>query len=367
MRYIIAGGGTGGHIFPAVAIARALQRLDAQTQFLFVGALGKMEMEKVPKEGFKIVGLDIAGFNRSDLIKNLSLPYKIINSHFAARKILKEFKPDAVIGVGGFASMPVLFAAQLMHIPTFIQEQNSFAGKSNKILGRKAKAICVAYENMAQFFPANKIVITGNPVRKNISQMNIGRQEGQTWLGLDPNKKTLLIIGGSLGAKSINEAIDLHLEELLHQGLQVLWQTGKPYYQKALQTAGKFAGKVKVMEFIYEMEYAYASADLVISRSGALAISELCIAAKPVIFVPYPFAAENHQVSNAMALVKHNAALMVPDADVKTELLKKLKTLLHDDTMQQLMTKNLKTMAITNADDRIANIIVQNLKEEAQA
>jgi UDP-N-acetylglucosamine--N-acetylmuramyl-(pentapeptide) pyrophosphoryl-undecaprenol N-acetylglucosamine transferase len=367
MRFIIAGGGTGGHIYPAVAIARALQRIDANAEFLFVGANGKMEMEKVPKEGFKIVGLDIAGLNRSNLLKNLTLPYKILMSHIGARKILREFKPDAVIGVGGFASMPVLYAAQGMHIPTFIQEQNSFAGKSNKILGRKAKAICVAYENMAKFFPANKIIITGNPVRKNISQMNISRQEGQAWLSLDANKKTLLIIGGSLGAKSINETINAHLEDLVNEGLQVLWQTGKPYYQKAMQSASKFGGNIKVMEFIYEMEYAYAAADMVISRAGALAISELCIAAKPVIFVPYPFAAENHQVSNAMALVKHNAAIMVSDADVKTDLIMKLKNLLHDDTMQQLMSKNLKAMAITNADDRIAKIILDKIMEGAEA
>ncbi len=367
MRFIIAGGGTGGHIFPALAIAHALQRLHPDAAFLFVGAKGKMEMEKVPKEGFTIVGLDIAGFNRSELLKNLTLPYKIIKSHFAAKKIVRQFKPDAVIGVGGFASMPVLFAAQGMGISTFIQEQNSFAGKSNKILGKKAKAICVAYENMQRFFPAAKIVITGNPVRQNISRMNISHSDGLAWFSLDKSRKTLLVIGGSLGALSINKAIDKFLDDIITEGVQVLWQTGKPYYPTALKRAEAFNGFVLVKEFIYEMDYAYAAADIVISRAGALAISELCIAAKPVIFVPYPFAAENHQLSNAMALVKHNAALLVPDSDVQTDLMAKISTLLHNNDMQDLMSRNLKAMAITDADDRIANLITNKLLEGAKA
>jgi len=359
MRIIIAGGGTGGHIFPAVAIGHALQRIAPGTQLLFVGAKGKMEMEKVPQEGFEITGLDIAGYNRSNFFKNITLPFKILKSHLRAKKVLSNFQPDAVIGVGGYASFPVLNAAQGMHIPTLIQEQNSYAGKSNRILGKKAKAVCVAYENMERFFPKEKLMLTGNPVRKNISQMNISREEGQVWLGLDSSKTTILVVGGSLGAKSINETIDKQLEEIVAGNVQMMWQTGKPYYETAKQGAGSFKEKVKVFEFIKEMGYAYAAADIIISRAGALAIAEICIAAKPVIFVPYPFAAEDHQASNAMALVKHNAALMVKDNEAATELVKKLKHLLSDNAMQEIMATNLKALAIKNADERIANKILE--------
>jgi UDP-N-acetylglucosamine--N-acetylmuramyl-(pentapeptide) pyrophosphoryl-undecaprenol N-acetylglucosamine transferase len=359
MRVIIAGGGTGGHIFPAVAIAHALQRLAPGTELLFVGANGKMEMEKIPQEGFKIVGLDIAGFNRSNLLKNLSLPFKILKSHLKAKNIIKDFKPDVVIGVGGFASFPVMNAAQGANIPTLIQEQNSYAGKSNKILGKKAKAICVAYEHMEKFFPAEKIFLTGNPVRKNISGSSITREEGQQWLGLNPDKKTILVVGGSLGAKAINEAIDAGLEEITAEGVQLIWQTGKLYYEQAKERTKAFKDKVRVFEFIREMDYAYAAADMVVSRAGALAIAELCIAAKPVIFVPYPFAAEDHQTSNAMALVEHNAASMVKDNEAKAELAKKIRSLLHDASMQELMSQNLERMAIKDADERIAKKIIE--------
>jgi len=363
MRIIIAGGGTGGHIFPAVAIAHALKRMQPNVQILFVGAEGKMEMEKVPQEGFEIVGLDIAGFNRSNMLKNLALPLKIWKSHLKAKNILKKFRPDAVIGVGGYASFPVLNAAQGMGIPTLIQEQNSFAGKSNKILGRKARAVCVAYDNMEKFFPKERLIMTGNPVRKNISQSDISRAEGQAWLGMDESKTTLLVVGGSLGAKAINEAIDANLEAILEEGVQIVWQTGKPYYQQAVERTAAFDGRVKVFDFIREMDYAYAAADMVVSRAGALAIAELCIVAKPVVFVPYPFAAEDHQTSNAMALVEHNAALMVKDSDAKTELIKKIKTILHDQSMQELMIKNLHTIAIKNADDRIAAKVMEIVQE----
>ncbi len=363
VRVIIAGGGTGGHIFPAVAIARALQSMYPGTELLFVGAKGRMEMEKVPQEGFEIIGLDIAGFNRSNILKNITLPFKILKSHMQAKSILNSFKPDAVVGVGGYASFPVLNAAQGMHIPTLIQEQNSFAGKSNKILAKKAKAVCVAYENMERFFPKEKIIITGNPVRKNISQMNITREEGQVWLGLQESKRTILIIGGSLGARSINETIDRQLEEIISEDVQVLWQTGKPYYEQAKKRAADFSDKVKVVEFIREMDYAYAAADMVISRAGALAVAELCIAGKPVIFVPFPHAAEDHQTSNAMTLVECNAALMVKDNEANTELIKKLKTLLHDSAMQEIMSRNLKGLAIKDADERIAKKIFEIVKE----
>lgn len=359
MRVIIAGGGTGGHIFPAVAIAHALQRLAPGTEVLFVGANGKMEMEKVPQEGFKIIGLDIAGFNRSNLLKNISLPFKILKSHLKAKSVIRDFNPNVVIGVGGFASFPVMNAAQGMGIPTLIQEQNSYAGKSNKILGKKAKAICVAYERMEKFFPKEKILLTGNPVRKNISQSRITRSEGQAWLGLKPERTTILVVGGSLGAKAINEAIDANLADLIAEDVQLVWQTGKPYYETAKQSAAMYKDKVKVFDFIREMDYAYAAADMVVSRAGALAIAELCIAAKPVIFVPYPFAAEDHQTSNAMALVEHNAALMVKDNDARIELVKKIKTLLHDASMQELMSQNLVRMAIKDADERIAKKIIE--------
>ncbi len=363
MRIIIAGGGTGGHIFPAVAIAHALKRMQPNVQLLFVGANGKMEMEKIPQEGFEIVGLDIAGFNRSNMLKNILLPIKIIKSHMKAKGILDKFRPGAVIGVGGYASFPVLNAAQGMGIPTLIQEQNSYAGKSNKILGRKADAICVAYDHMERFFPKEKLIKTGNPVRKNISQGGITRDEGQAWLGMDDKKTTILVVGGSLGAKAINEAIDANLESLLEENVQLVWQTGKPYYQRAVQRAEAFGGKVKVFEFIREMDYAYAAADIVVSRAGALAIAELCIVAKPVVFVPYPFAAEDHQSANAMALVEHNAALMVRDSDAGNELVKKIKTLLHDTSMQDIMIKNLEAMAIRNADERIAAKVLEIIKE----
>ena len=356
---IIAGGGTGGHIFPAVAVGHALQRLRPGTELLFVGAKGKMEMEKVPQEGFEIIGLDIAGFNRGSILKNLSLPFKLIKSRMQAKSIIKQFKPGIIVGVGGYASFPVLNIGQGMNIPTLIQEQNSFAGKSNKILGRRARAICVAYENMEQFFPKDKIIITGNPVRKSISDMKATGAEGKKYFGLREGVKTILIVGGSLGAKSINEGIDAQLDELMKEDVQLIWQTGKPYYEQAKTRAAKYSEKVKVHDFIKEMDKAYAAADVVISRAGALAIAELCIAGRPVIFVPYPYAAEDHQTSNAMALVNREAAILVKDSDAPTELVKKLKELLNDDATQQRMSVNLKSMAIKDADERIAKKVME--------
>jgi UDP-N-acetylglucosamine--N-acetylmuramyl-(pentapeptide) pyrophosphoryl-undecaprenol N-acetylglucosamine transferase len=318
-----------------------------------------MEMEKVPQEGFRIIGLDIAGFNRSSVLKNLLLPYKLLKSAWQARKIIADFTPDVVVGVGGYASFPILNAAQGLRIPTLLQEQNSFAGKSNKILGRKASAICVAYEDMDRFFPKERIVVTGNPVRKVISGSVLSRDEGQDLLGLDRTKKTILVIGGSLGAKSVNEAIDAGLETLVQDDVQVLWQTGKPYYEKAIQRAKAFEEQVKVFDFIRQMELAYAAADMVISRAGALAIAELCIVAKPVIFVPYPHAAEDHQTNNAMALVVHGAAQMVKDVDAATDLVPKLQHLLRDHAAQEIMCTALKKMAIRDADERIARELLR--------
>lgn len=361
-RIIIAGGGTGGHIFPAIAIANALKKRDQQTEILFVGANGKMEMEKVPQAGYKIVGLDIAGFNRSSLIKNIGLPFKIIKSYFQARKIMSEFKPDLVVGVGGYASFPMLQLAQQRNIPTVIQEQNSFAGKTNMILGKKAKRICVAYEGMEKFFPKEKIVITGNPVRAAISQSTITKSEGLRFFGLDEDKKTLLVVGGSLGAKSINEAIDAKLDELLSAGLQLIWQTGKPYAARAKQ---RVQGKTGVWanDFIAQMENAYAAADIVISRAGAIAIAEMCVMKKPVVFVPFPFAAEDHQTVNAMSLVNKNAALIVKDDEVMEKLSVTVLELAKNEEKQNELKKNIGELRITDADTRITDEIMKILQK----
>lgn len=359
LRVIIAGGGTGGHIFPAIAVGQALQRLRPGTQLLFVGAQNKMEMEKVPQAGFEIIGLDIVGFNRSNIFKNIALPLKLLRSRMEARNIIKNFKPNAIVGVGGYASFPVLHAGQGMNIPTLIQEQNSYAGKSNMILGKKAKAVCVGYPDMEQFFPKDKLILTGNPVRKSISDVSRTNEEGKAWFGLNLHKKTILIVGGSQGARSVNEGIYAELDEIMKEDVQVIWQTGKSFYEQARKHAAKHDNRVKVFEFIAEMDYAYAAADIVISRAGALAIAELCIVGKPVIFVPFPAAAEDHQTSNAMALVNREAALIVKDSDIKTELIKKLKTVLHNAGMQETMSVNLKAMAIKDADERIANKVIE--------
>lgn len=358
LRIIIAGGGTGGHIFPAVAIGHALQRMQPGTELLFVGAQGKMEMEKVPQEGFRIIGLDIAGFNRSSMLKNLLLPFKLLKSLWDARKILQDFRPNAVVGVGGYASFPVLWTAQLMGIPTVVQEQNSYAGKSNKILGKKAKAVCVAYEKMDAFFPREVLQLTGNPVRKMITDARISHEEACAHFGLSLQKTTLLVIGGSLGARAINEAISKALPALTGKDVQILWQTGKTGYEKFFSAAKPFEGQVVVKEFIREMDTAYAAADIVVSRAGALAIAELCIAAKPVIFVPYPFAAEDHQTSNARALVEKGAARMVADNRASEELLPEILSLLPDENKKAQMRRALNDIAVRNADERIAAQII---------
>lgn len=359
IKVIIAGGGTGGHIFPAVAIANALKRLRPACEILFVGANGKMEMEKVPKEGYKIIGLDIAGFNRSSLLKNILLPFKLIKSFKQASEVLNQFKPDVAVGVGGYASFPVLYMAQRKGISTLIQEQNSFAGKSNKILGKKAKAICVAYENMDRFFPVKNTIKTGNPVRASIANANVSRLEAIDFFKLQANKKTVFAFGGSLGAKSINEALVAAIHFFKDNNIQLIWQTGTSFYQTALQQSKGYEETIKVFEFIREMDYAYAAADVIISRAGASSISELCIVGKPVVFVPFPFASEDHQTHNALALVKHNAAMMVKDADAKNELIKKVESLLHDETQCAMMRNNIKQLQVLNADEQIAHKIIE--------
>ncbi len=357
-RIIIAGGGTGGHIFPAIAIANALKKIDLAIEILFVGAKGKMEMEKVPQAGYRIEGLDIAGFNRSSLIKNITLPFKLVKSFLQVRTIVKNFRPDAIIGVGGYSSFPVLRFGQAKRIPTFIHESNSFAGKSNILLGKKATKVFVATDGMGKFFPAEKIMITGNPVRASISHSAITRNMGIRFFSLDENKKTVLVFGGSLGAKSINEAISKHLDDLLNAGLQLIWQTGKPYSAEAKEKV-KGKSSVWVNEFISQMEYAYAAADIVISRAGAMAIAELCVVKKPVLFVPYPYAAEDHQTVNAKNLVSKNAALMVKDNEALDKVVSTIIELASDESKQNELKKNIGTLAITDADKRIAEEILK--------
>jgi UDP-N-acetylglucosamine--N-acetylmuramyl-(pentapeptide) pyrophosphoryl-undecaprenol N-acetylglucosamine transferase len=356
-RIIIAGGGTGGHIFPAIAIANAIKKADDRVKILFVGAKGKMEMEKIPQAGYQISGLDIAGFNRSSLIKNIGLPFKLVKSFFQVRSIVRAFAPDAVIGVGGYSSFPVLRYAQAKGIPTFIHESNSFAGKSNILLGKKATAVFVASEGMEKFFPPGKIIKTGNPVRKTIAQAAISRDEAVRFFSLDPGKKTVLVVGGSLGAKSINETIDKHLDDLLASDLQLIWQTGKPYEAIASQRA---AGKADVWTgaFITQMEYAYAAADIVVSRAGAMAITELCVVKKPVVFVPYPYAAEDHQTANAQNLVKKQAALMVKDNEALDKLVPMIVALARDEQRQDELKKNIAALAVYDADEQIAKKIL---------
>jgi UDP-N-acetylglucosamine--N-acetylmuramyl-(pentapeptide) pyrophosphoryl-undecaprenol N-acetylglucosamine transferase len=362
-RFIIAGGGTGGHIFPAIAIANAIKKIQPNATFLFVGAKGKMEMEKVPQAGFDIKGLDIAGFKRSSLLKNITLPFKIVKSFFQVATILKQFKPDAVIGVGGYSSFPVLKSAQGKGIPTFIHESNSFAGKSNIMLGKNAVKVFVASDNMAQFFPSNKIIVTGNPVRKQITNNNIDKQEAIKFFGLNDTKKTILVIGGSLGAKSINEAINKHLTDFEKNNLQLIWQTGKPYYEQA-KVAVAGLGNIVMNDFITQMEYAYAAADIIISRSGAMAVAEICLAKKPAIFVPYPFAAEDHQTANANNLVQINAALLVKDSDAIDKLFPALLSIVNDSELQNQLAVNISKLAIANADDIIANEILNTINKK---
>ena len=357
IRVIIAGGGTGGHIFPAIAIANAIKKLQPQTAFLFIGAKGKMEMEKVPQAGFEIKGLDIAGFNRSSLIKNIGLPFKLVKSFFQVRQIFNSFHPTAVIGVGGYSSYPVLRYAQSKKIKTFIHESNSFAGKSNILLGKKAIRIFTASDGMEKFFPGNKIMQTGNPVRAAISHSTLTRAEGISYFGLDPQKKTILSIGGSLGAKSINEAIDKRIDEFEKNDLQLIWQTGKPYAEKGKERAeGK--SNIWVNDFITQMEYAYAAADLIISRSGAMAIAEICVSKKPAVFVPFPFAAEDHQTANAQSLVNINAGIMVKDNEALDKLVTAIVSLSRSENKQHELITNISKLGITNADEIIAKEIL---------
>ncbi|NLR82866.1 undecaprenyldiphospho-muramoylpentapeptide beta-N-acetylglucosaminyltransferase [Chitinophaga eiseniae] len=358
-KVIIAGGGTGGHIFPAIAIANALKKIQPDTNILFVGAAGKMEMEKVPQAGYPIEGLEIAGFNRSNIFKNILLPFKIWKSLRRAKAILRNFQPDVVVGVGGYASFPMLNRAQKDGIPTLIQEQNSFAGKTNKILGKKARKICVAYDGMDKFFPADKLVLTGNPVRNNISQSAVTREDAVQHFGLSPLKQTIFAVGGSLGAKSINEGLQPLLKTIADKDIQLIWQTGKPYYETAKAAAAPYESHIKVYDFINVMDFAYKAADVVLSRAGALAIAELCVVKKPVIFVPYPFAAEDHQTSNAMNLVNKHAGLIIKDSDVTGQLESVLFSLLQNKALMEQLENNIGKLGNPNADMVIAKQVLE--------
>jgi len=356
-KIIIAGGGTGGHIFPAIAIANAIRQEAPDIDLLFVGAKGKMEMEKVPQAGYKIKGLDIAGYDRSSLFKNWSLPIKLIKSFLEVRTIVNTYKPAAVVGVGGYSSFPVLRFAQSKGIRTFIHESNSFAGKSNMLLGKKATKIFVANEGMEKFFPAEKIMITGNPVRKPIVQSTTSKEEAIKYFGLDENKATILAVGGSLGARSINEVIAAHMHEFESLGLQLIWQTGKAT-GSAYIDRGRSYENVWVNDFIQEMDKAYAAADAVISRAGAMSVAELCVAKKPVVFVPYPLAAEDHQTVNAKYLVDREAAVMVKDSEAQAKLFGTITRLAKDKVLQEKFKTNISKYAVTNADEVIAKEIL---------
>lgn len=361
LKIIIAGGGTGGHIFPALAIANALKSIHPNIEILFVGAKGKMEMEKIPEAGYKIIGIDIAGFNRSSLIKNISLPFKLVQSYFQVKDILKSFKPDAVIGVGGYSTYPVLRLAQNKNIPTFIHEANSLGGKSNSLLSKRAKIVFVASEGMEKYFPTDKIMRLGNPVRE-IFTKEISKEKALEFFGLKPEKKTVFVMGGSLGAKSINEAIEENIDVFKKNHLQLIWQTGKDFSRKAALVEEE-RNYMWSNAFITQMENAYAAADVVVCRAGAMTIAELCVVGKPAIFVPFPFAAEDHQTVNAMALVNQNAALIVPNDKTKSALMPTIVGLINDEEKMQELKNNILKMGNQNADQAIAQQILKSIEE----
>lgn len=369
---IISGGGTGGHIFPAVSIANAIKKLRPGAEILFVGAEGRMEMQRVPDAGYKIIGLPVAGFDRKHLWKNFAVLVKLARSQWKARKIIKDFKPLVAVGVGGYASGPTLKTAGMMGIPTLIQEQNSYAGVTNKLLAQKARKICVAYEGMEKFFPADKIIMTGNPVRQNLFGHSITRQEAAELFGLDPAKKTILILGGSLGARTINQTLTAALETMrAHPDIQFIWQTGKIYIEQVKQAIVAFTGEavrhphitaipnLYVTDFIKDMAKAYTLADLVISRAGAGSISEFCLLHKPVILVPSPNVAEDHQTKNALALVNKDAALYVKDAEAMEKLIPTALETIADDNRLQALSSNIARLALPDSARRIAEEVLK--------
>ena len=359
-RIIISGGGTGGHVFPAIAIANALKKREPATKVLFVGAKDKMEMEKVPAAGYPIEGLWISGFNRKMSLSNLSFPFKVIASMFKSWRILSRFKPDAAVGVGGYASGPLVWTAATRGIPTLIQEQNSYAGITNKVLSKKVDKICVAYANTDRFFPKEKMVITGNPLRAGITKPEVGKNEALRHFGLKPGLKTLFVTGGSLGARGINEGIFANLKKFEANNIQVLWQTGKIYFDEFTQRLGNKHPNVKLLAFIDRMDMAFAAADVIVSRAGGI-ISELCIIGKPVVLMPSPNVAEDHQTANAMSLVNENAALMVRDNEAADKLYDAVAELFDENKAAQ-MSQNIKKLAKPNAANDIANEIIKLIK-----
>ena len=361
MKVLISGGGTGGHIFPAVSIANALREKYPDCEILFVGAESRMEMERVPAAGYNIVGLPIRGFDRKHILKNVSVLIDLFKSMRKAKKIIRDFQPDVAVGVGGYASGAAMKVAARMGVPVLLQEQNGFAGVTNKLLKNDAKKICVAYEGMEKFFPAEKIVLTGNPVRQNLAGGD--KTEALKEFGFSADKKVLLIIGGSLGARTINNSVIAHLSEIAESGVQVLWQTGKGYIEAALKAAEPFMSeRLVVTDFVGRMDLAYAMADLVISRAGASSISELCLLGKPSILVPSPNVAEDHQTHNAMALVNKDAAVLVKDVDADKDLISTALTLINDEAKLNELSNNTKKMAQFDSANRIADEVVNLIK-----
>ena len=360
LKFILSGGGTGGHIYPAIAIANELKKRFPEAEFLFVGAKDKMEMQKVPQAGYAIKGLWIAGLQRKLTLQNALFPIKLLSSLWESRKILKSFKPDVVIGTGGFASGPLLNVANSLNIPTLIQEQNSYPGITNKLLSKKAAKICVAYENLERFFPKEKMILTGNPVRQDLIDVSSKREEAITFFKLDPKKKTLLVLGGSLGARRINQLIENELQGLLSQEVQIIWQCGKLY----LDDYSKYnSAQVQVVAFIERLDLVYAAADVVISRAGASSVSELCIVGKPVIFIPSPNVAEDHQTKNAQAIVDKKGAIMIKESALEDEFSIVLEALLKDEGKQQLLGDNIKKLALPQATIQIVDEIEKLLKK----
>jgi UDP-N-acetylglucosamine--N-acetylmuramyl-(pentapeptide) pyrophosphoryl-undecaprenol N-acetylglucosamine transferase len=363
-RVIISGGGTGGHIFPAISIANALRRINPEIDILFVGAEGRMEMEKVPAAGYDIVGLPVAGFNRKNPLKNISVLVKLMKSLSLARRVIRDYRPDAVVGVGGYASGPVLRQAGKLGIPVLIQEQNSYAGVTNKLLAKKASVICVAYEGMEKYFPSEKIIKTGNPVRQNFDNLNDLQKEAFSFFNLSEEIPVVLVLGGSLGAGSINAGLSENLQSLINSGCQWIWQTGKYYYEdvNALVSVSS-ANNIKVHGFINRMDYAFSAADVIISRAGAGTISELCLVGKPVILVPSPNVAEDHQTKNAEALSGKDAAVLIPDNQALKRLVEEAVSLIHEHEKRKILSENIKKLADRDADRKIAEEVMKLIKK----
>jgi len=358
-KFILSGGGTGGHIYPAIAIANELKSRFPDAEFLFVGAQDKMEMQKVPQAGYAIKGLWIAGLQRKITLQNMLFPVKLLDSLWKSRKIIKQFKPDVVIGTGGFASGPLLQAANFLGIPTLIQEQNSFPGITNKLLSKKANTICVAYENLERFFPKGKMILTGNPVRQDLIAIEDKRAEAIAYFNLDANKKTLLVLGGSLGARRINQLIEKELKNIQAQNVQIIWQCGKLYFEEYKKYNSEH---VQVVAFIEKMDFVYAAADVIISRAGASSVSELCIVGKPVIFIPSPNVAEDHQTKNARAIVDKKGAILLKESQLDAEFSLVFEALLKDPEKQKQLSENIKELALPEATKQIADEIVKLIK-----